>query len=488
MKVLYVISEAGPFLTTGGLGEAGGSLPAALASQGAEICVMMPMYSAIDPALLEERTRMFDMSVNLAWRQSECSIEELEYNGIQYYFVNSDYYFNRDGVYGHYDEAERYAFFCRAVLDSLPHLGFKPDVIHCHDWQTALIPILLKNGYQHDPFYYDVKTVFTLHNVKYQGVFPSMIVEEVVGLESTPDLWEKIEFFGAVNLVKGAIYYADKVTTVSPSYVLEIQDPYFGENLDGVLRDNSFKLCGILNGIDTQKYDPQRDPLIFTQYRSSLLKKAENKAKLQELMGLPTVGSGASPGQGFFQERVPLLAIIGRFVDQKGLDLLRAVFDEIMAMDLQLVVLGSGEPIYEDFLREMAQRYPLKLAIYLGYDVQLAHRIYAAADLLLMPSRFEPCGVSQMIAMRYGTIPIVRETGGLKDTVKPYNEVTSEGNGFSFANYNAHEFLETIQRAINVYRYDEVAWKGLFENARKSKFDWKDSAAKYMDLFKELVQ
>jgi len=488
LKVLYVISEAAPFLTTGGLGEAGGSLPAALSSQGAEICVMLPMYSAIDPELLEGKEYLFDISVNVSWRTVGCCIESLKYNGVQYYFVNCDYYFNREGVYGHFDEAERFSFFCRAVLDCLPRLGFKPDVIHCHDWQSALIPILLNNGYQHDPFYYDVKTVFTVHNIKYQGVFSSAIVEDVCGLESTPELWERLEFFGAVNLVKAAIYYANKVTTVSPSYVLEIQDPYFGENLDGVLRANSYKLSGILNGIDTQKYDPQRDPYIFVPYRSSQLKKAENKAKLQAQLGLPAGGDSASPGEGFFNERVPMLASIGRLVDQKGLDLFRGVFDEIMSMDLQLVVLGSGDYIYEDFLREMAHRYPHKLAIYIGYDVQLAHRIYAAADMLLMPSRFEPCGVAQMIGMRYGTIPIVRETGGLKDTVQPYNEVTGEGNGFSFANYNAHEFLETIQRAVNVYRYEEVAWKGLFENARKSKFDWKDSAAKYMVLFKELVQ
>ena len=372
------------------------------------------------------------------------------------------------------------------MLDCLPHLDLKPDIIHCHDWQTALIPILLNNGYKHDVFYYDIKTVFTIHNVKYQGVFPPSIVKEVIGLEPAGELWKNLEFFDAVNLVKAAFFYADKITTVSPSYVEEIQDPYFGEKLDGVLRANSYKLSGILNGIDTSKYDPLHDSLIFTQYRSSLLKKAENKSKLQELMGLPTLGVGASPEQGFFQERVPLLAIIGRFVDQKGLDLLIGVFDEIMSMDLQLVILGSGDRVYEDFFEEMLRRYPHKLAIYIGYDKQLAHRIYAAADMLLMPSRFEPCGVAQMIAMRYGTIPIVRETGGLRDTVQPYDETTGEGNGFSFANYNAHEFLETIQRAVNVYRYDEVAWKGLFENARKSQFDWKVSAARYLDLYREL--
>ncbi|MCL2808111.1 MAG: glycogen synthase [Coriobacteriia bacterium] len=505
MKVLHAVSEASPFITTGGLGEVGGSLPAALASEGAEVCVFMPLYSAIDPSLVAEREHLFSFNVKVSWRDAHCSVETLKMGNIQYYFICNDYYFCRDGIYGHFDEAERYAFFCRAVLDCLPHLGFQPDIIHCHDWQTALIPILLRNGYRSDLFYYDIKTVFTIHNVKYQGVFSPTVMRDVIGLEPSDELWSSLEFFDAVNLVKAAIYYADRITTVSPSYVYEIQDPYYGEHLDGVLRDNSYKLSGILNGIDTQKYDPMNDPLIFVPFRSSLAKKAENKYQLQKLLGLPatrvehakkhtafaSVCPDAKNTNPLFlsvtgTSHAPLLAIVSRLVDQKGVDLLTHVFDEIMGLDVQLVVLGSGEYHYEQFFEEMLWRYPEKLAIYLGYDVQLAHRIYAAADMLLMPSRFEPCGVAQMIAMRYGTIPIVRETGGLRDTVLPYNEITGEGNGFSFANFNAHEFLYAIERAVDLYQNDEAAWKGLFDNARKTKFDWKRSAKKYLKLYHEL--
>ncbi|MCL1917264.1 MAG: glycogen synthase GlgA [Peptococcaceae bacterium] len=485
MKVLFTVSEAAPFVTTGGLGEIGGSLPKALCQKGMDVRVALPKYSAIAQSLLEKAELVCEMKVAVAWRSQYCGVLSLIHEGVMYYFFENDYYFHREGLYGFYDEAERYAFFCRAVLDALPVLGFKPDVIHCHDWQTALIPVLLNNGYQYDPFFAEVKTVFTIHNVKYQGRFPWSVMGDVVGLSVDQDLWEKVEFHETVNWMKGAIYYAGRVTTVSPNYAREIMDPYFGENLDGVLRNNVSKLSGILNGIDGTLYNPEADPHIFTLFSSSLAQKEENKVRLEALLGMsdlrmPDQGIGAG-------ERIPLLGMVTRFVDQKGLDLVRHVFEEIMCEDVHMVILGSGEWEYEHFFSIMAARYPGKFAVYVGYDVQLAHRIYAASDMLLMPSRFEPCGISQMIAMRYGTIPIVRETGGLKDTVCPYNEHTGEGNGFSFTNYNAHEMLDAVRRAVYVYRQDERAWRGLFKNARKADVLWDSSAGKYVELYEGLM-
>ncbi|MCL1851783.1 MAG: glycogen synthase [Peptococcaceae bacterium] len=510
MKVLFAIAEAAPFVTSGGLGEIGGSLPKALAEKGVDVRVAMPKYSAIPQSLLEKAELVFELKVAVGWRSQYCAVFALLRDGVTFYFFENDYYFCRDGIYGYYDEAERFTFFCRAVMDALPGLGFVPDVIHCHDWQTALIPILLNNGYQYDPFYTDVKSVFTIHNVKYQGVFPMSVVGNVAGLTMTPDLWEKIEFYDAVNLMKGAVYYAQRVTTVSPSYAHEIMDPYFGERLDGVLRANAYKLSGILNGIDGDLYDPVKDPHIFTRFRNSPALKEENKAKLSDLLGLPAQGlpiqdlsprnlprasseqEREAPEREMPEremperERIPLLAIVTRFVENKGIDLVLRVFHDLMQEDLHLVVLGSGEWHYEQFFSAMAAMYPGKFSVYLGYNVELAHRIYAAADILLMPSRYEPCGISQMIAMRYGTIPIVRETGGLKDSVQSYNHFSGEGNGFSFANYNAHEMLETIKRAVGVYR-DTRAWRKLFRNALATDFLWDSSAQKYVELYQLTV-
>ena len=519
MKVLFAIAEAAPFVTSGGLGEIGGSLPKALAQKGVDVRVAMPKYSTIAQSLLDKAELVFELKVAVGWRSQYCAVFSLVRDGVTYYFFENDYYFHRDGMYGYYDEAERFAFFCRAVMDALPGLGFVPDVIHCHDWQTALIPILLNNGYQYDPFYTDVKSVFTIHNVKYQGVFPMSIVGNVAGLAMSHDLWEKIEFFDVVNLMKGAVYYAQRVTTVSPTYAREILDPYFGEKLDGVLRANEHKLTGIVNGIDEELYDPVTDPYIFTRFRNSHKLKTENKVKLAEMLGLPVQGLALVPEvesaapiaerevpeivqAGATREasevvqaarevpeaarRTPLLAIVTRFVENKGIDLVMRVFHDLMREDLQLVVLGSGEWHYEQFFSAMAGMYPEKFSLYLGYTVELAHRIYAAADMLLMPSRFEPCGISQMIAMRYGTVPVVRETGGLKDTVQPYNQFTGEGNGFGFANYNAHELLDTVRRAVGVYK-DATAWRKLFRNALATDFSWDASAEKYVELYRSTV-
>lgn len=475
MNVLFVLTEAGPFIKTGGLGEVGGSLPNALSRQQVNVRVMLPNYSLISSDFRNEMKHVADFTVRLGWRNQYCGIEEYIFNGIHYYFVDNEYYFKRDGIYGFYDEAERYAFFNKACLESLKHLDdFKPDIIHCHDWQTALVPLFLKESYKEEPYYYEIRTVFTIHNLKYQGIFPKEVAGDILGLKDEFLTEKKLEFHGAINYMKAALIYADRVTTVSPSYALEIQDSFFGEGLDGLLREKSEKLTGILNGIDYDSYNPENDPSLFVQYLSSLCRKEENKLELQRMLGLPV------------QADLPVLAMVSRLVYQKGLDLLEHILEEIMELDLQLVVLGTGEKKYEEMLLGFAARFPSKMAVRIGFDDKLARRIYAGADLLLMPSLFEPCGLAQMIAMRYSTIPIVRETGGLKDSVISFNKYTGEGNGFSFANYNAHELLFTIQEAVRLFKEDKITWKGLAENARKSDFSWAKSALMYKKLYESL--
>lgn len=476
MRVLFAVSEASPFVKTGGLGDVGSSLPAALKKRDVDVRIIMPKYGAIPEEIRKKMKHLTHFYVTLSWRRQYCGLEELEHDGIKYYFLDNEYYFKRENLYGYYDEAERFAFFCRAVLESLTRIEeFRPDIIHCNDWHTALIPLMLKAYFGNNPFYYNIKTVFTIHNLKYQGIFPREVLGDILGLGDEYCTEDKMEFYGAVNYLKAGLVYADCITTVSPTYAQEIQDPYFGEKLDGILRARKDRLYGILNGIDYKKYNPLTDPYIFVNYRSSLCKKEENKVQLQSLLGLPVL------------REVPLLGVISRLADQKGMDLLAHVLEEMLNMDIQMAVLGTGEKRYEDMFTYFASKYPEKLAVRITFDDELAHRIYAGADLFLMPSRFEPCGLSQMIAMRYGTIPVVRETGGLKDTVIPYNQYTGEGNGFSFANYNAHELLFTVQRAVKLFREDKTAWKGLTENARKSDFSWDKSAQKYVEIYTSLL-
>ena len=475
MDVAFVIAEAEPFIKTGGLGEVGGSLPAFLSKQGVDVRVIMPKYSTIAEHFRREFKYLAHFYVPVAWRKQYCGIDEMIYQGVQYYFIDNEYYFSRPNIYGEYDEAERFAFFSRAALESLIHIPeFKPDIIHCHDWHTALIPLMLKEFYSQEPLFYSVKTIFTIHNLKYQGIFPEEVLGDIVGLGREYFTEDTLEFHGAVNFMKAALLAADCITTVSPTYAEEIKDPYYGEKLDGLLRKKSECLTGILNGIDCDLYDPIMDPYLVMPYHDIPLAKAENKKYLQSIMGLPVQADKA------------VLGMVSRLVNQKGLDLLAHVMEEILELDIQLIILGTGETQYEEMLRYFAAIYPKKMAIRLAFSDKLAHEIYAGSDILLMPSRFEPCGIAQMNAMRYGTIPIVRETGGLKDTIMTYNEMTGSGNGFSFANYNAHDLLFAVQRAVKIYQTDELVWGNIRHNAITSDFGWDRSANAYIDIYESL--
>lgn len=475
MNVVFVSAEADPFAKTGGLGEVVGSLPSFLHKQGIDVRVILPKYSTISDCYKEKFRHLAHFDVQVAWRQQYCGLEEMVYQGVHYYFLDNEYYFSRPQVYGEYDDAERFAFFSRAALESLIHIpGFKPDIIHCHDWHTALIPLMLKEFYNREPLYYPLKTVFTIHNLKYQGIFSKEVLTDIVGLGQEYFTEEALEFHGAVNFMKAALLYADLITTVSPSYAEEIKKPYYGEKLDGILRKRGKAVTGILNGIDYGVYDPYNDPNLVMPFDNLGLAKQENKKHLQAIMNLPV------------QEDIPVLGMVSRLADQKGLDLLAHVMEEILAEEVQMVILGTGEKRYEEMLSYFVSKYPEKLALHLEFSDKLAHQIYAGADLFLMPSRFEPCGIAQMIAMRYGTLPIVRETGGLKDTVLPYSELSGTGNGFSFSNYNAHEFLFTVQKALKIYRSAGQVWAGLRQRAMERDFSWEGSARAYSEIYESL--
>jgi starch synthase len=476
MKLVFVTAEADPFVKTGGLGEVMGSLPAFLHKQGVDVRVIMPKYSTIAEHFQGEFMHLAHFDVPVAWRKQYCGLDEMVYQGVHYYFIDNEYYFSRPRIYGEYDDAERFAFFSRAALESLIHIpGFKPDIIHCQDWQTALIPLMLKAFYSQEPLYYPIKTIFTIHNLKYQGIFPKEVLDDIVGLGMEYFTENTLEFHGAVNFMKAALLYSDRITTVSPTYAEEIKNPYYGEKLDGLLRKRSEFLMGILNGIDYEVYDPMKDPYLVMPYSNFPLAKEENKKHLQSIFGLPVRGDRA------------VLGMVSRLVDQKGVDLLAHVMEDVLELDVQMVILGTGEHRYEEMLRYFASKYPEKLAIKLEFSDKLAHEIYGGADMLLMPSRFEPCGISQMIAMRYGTVPIVRETGGLKDTIMPYNEMTGVGNGFNFVNYNAHELLFAVQRAVGIYQEDKLVWDNIRQNALKGDFSWDRSANAYIEIYESLL-
>lgn len=466
MKVLFAITEAEPFVKTGGLGEVGRYLPLALQEQGVEIRVILPQYGSIPLEYLQEMQTIKECTVPLAWRNQYCGLKELEYQGIHYYFLDNEYYFRRSKCYGDGDEGEQYAYFSRAVLESIRYLPeFKPDIIHCHDWHTALIPLFLKGFYAQDSLYYKMKTLFTIHNLKYQGIFSREVQEDVLGLNELSGEFSspaQLEYYGGVNFMKAGILYSDQVTTVSPTYAQEIQHPYFGEGLHGAIQERKDSLLGILNGVPRPSPSP------------TLADKKENRMKLQERLDFAN------------DAEIPILSMVSRLVEQKGLDLLLHVLDEILALDIRLVLLGAGDVHYEERLQGFAERYPGKLRIILGYQEELAGVIYAGSDIFLMPSRFEPCGIAQMIAMSYGTIPIVRETGGLKDTVKPYSPISGEGNGFTFSDYNAHELLYAIQKAVEMFRNQKDTWQKLQENALSSDFSWNRAAARYRDVYESL--
>ncbi len=475
MEVLFVASESFPFIKTGGLADVVGSLPSELIKLGVDARVVIPKYRDI-PAVFQKKIIFKKrITVSLGWRFQHCGIGQLEHRGITYYFLENEYYFNRSGIYGFADDAERFAFFSRAVLEALPFLEFKPRILHCHDWHTGLISVFLKSHYLNNPFYQDIRTLFTIHNLHYQGNFPRELLEELLDLGPEYFTMETLEFFGRGSYLKGGLVYSDLLNTVSKTYAEEIQTPYFGVRLDGLLKKRKDSLAGILNGIDYTQYDPGNDPDIFFPYKNSPLKKQVNKLKLQEVLGLPS------------SEDTPLLAFVNRLVEQKGLDLIEHVLDEILNLGVQFVILGTGEEKYERFLGELAARYPQQMAVVFKFDESLARKFYAASDLFLLPSRFEPCGTAQLIALRYGSIPIVRETGGLKDTIIPFDENSREGNGFCFSRYNAHDMLFVIKRALQLYRDKEI-WSHLVNNAVQSDYSWNKSAREYCALYGRLLE
>lgn len=471
MKVLFAASEARPFAASGGLADVACSLPQALRKRLVGCRVIMPLYSSIPQHLRDTMEFITHITVPVAWRRQYCGIFQAKYNGVIYYFIDNQYYFKRDGLYGYYDDAERFAFFARAILEVIPYIDFKPDIIHCNDWQTALTPVYYSLFYANREGFENIKTVFTIHNIQYQGKYGHEILNEVVGL--SPEEARYVEYDDCVNYMKGAIECANKITTVSPTYAKEILDPWYSYGLDGILRDREWKLQGILNGIGTDIYDPQTDPAIYAHYSAEDLSgKAVNKKCLQEEMNLPT------------RPEVPMLSIVSRLVAHKGFDLITNVFDELLwNTDIQIVVLGSGEWQYEDFFKRMQEKYPDKLSLRLGFLPDLAQKIYAGSDIFLMPSKSEPCGLSQMVALRYGSIPIVRETGGLHDTV--FDSGDGKGNGFTFASYNAHDMLHTIYRALEGYANHE-GWEILVKRAMTCDNSWKNAAGEYIKMYKEI--
>jgi len=475
VRILFVVSECVPFVKSGGLADVAGALPKELKRLGTDIRVILPKYGFIPEEYRSRMRKIAQLVVRVGWRRQYCGIETLEHEGVTYYFVDNEYYFKRDSLYGHYDDGERFSYFCRAVLDSLPAISFAPDIIHCHDWHTGMIPFLLREEYKKNSFYANIQTIFTIHNLQFQGIFPKEILGDLLNLSDEYFTIDHLEFYGNVSFMKGALVSADIITTVSPTYKEEIKTEYYGERLDGLLRARDNGLVGILNGIDDEIYNPRKDPYIALTYdQHTIARKEINKRALQRYFGLST------------SEEVPLVAMVTRLTKQKGLDLVKCVFREILAENVQFIVLGTGDLEFEHFFSEMAATYPDRVKVFIGFNEELAHKIYAGADLFLMPSKFEPCGLGQLIALRYGAIPIVRETGGLNDTVQSYNEFTGEGNGFSFTNFNAHDMLYTIRRAIEFYNRKEI-WENLVKEAMSRDYSWAQSAFKYNQLYAELM-
>lgn len=475
MQIVFASAECAPFVKTGGLGDVAGSLPAALVRAGAEVIVMVPKYATIKDEYKAQMEHFADFYVSLGWRNEYCGLEKLEHDGVTYMFVDNERYFARDYPYGFFDDGERFAFFSKAITESLQHLpaDFECDILHCNDWQTALAPVFLREFYQGLPLYDRVKTVFSIHNVAFQGQFSDTVMEDILGVAHIPAAATQLRCDAcSINYMLGALHYADAITTVSPTYASEIQTPEFGEGLDGVLRERSYALQGILNGIDVAGFDPATDKRIAANYtvedRSG---KAVCKAKLQEELGLEV------------RDDRPLMVMVTRLTRQKGMDLVMYALDRILSGGVQVAVLGTGDRDYEDGLRYFQDKYPGTMAARIEFDPALSQRMYAAADMFLMPSKFEPCGLSQIIAMRYGTLPIVRETGGLKDTVQPYNEFTGEGTGFSFSNFNGDEMGDAVFRAARLFWDNRDAWNQLVTQAMSQDFSWTRSADKYLDLY-----
>lgn len=474
MNVLFAASECAPFIKTGGLGDVIGTLPKALKNQNIEASVILPKYGDLPLEYKKQLSFVTSMEVPVGWRRQYCGIEKLEYQGITYYFLDNEFYFKRHGSYGFYDDGERFAFFSRAVLEALPHLDKKPDIVHCHDWQTGPVSVLLKAHYHNHPFYKGIKTVFTIHNLRYQGIYPKTVLAELLDLSDLYFNIDALEFHGNVSYMKAGLAFSDQLTTVSPTYASEIQMPYYGENLDGFLRKRSGKLVGILNGIDNEEYNPASDQAIFATYDNAE-GKLKNKQMLQKSLSLQE------------KKHIPVISLVTRLVEQKGIDLILHVINEIMNLNVQLVVLGTGDWNYEQAFRDLSVQYPDKVRFENYFDDSLARKIYAGSDIFLMPSQFEPCGIGQLLALKFGTLPIVRETGGLKDSVVPYNEITDEGFGFSFTNYNAHDMLYTIERAVWLYRFQPKKWQKLVNRVMDIDYSWDASAIEYKNLYQSLL-
>ena len=476
MKILYAASEVAPFIKTGGLADVAGSLPVAIKEKGHDIRVVMPYYSKIKDIHKKGIKKIAEIYVDLGWRTQYAGILTLKQNGVIYYFIDNEYYFKRNNVYGEFDDGERFIFFNKAIALMLKEIRFKADIVHANDWHTGLLPLYIKDFAKGDAFYSSIKSVYTIHNLKYQGVFPASILEEIAGLSRNYIAEDKLKFYDSINLMKGGIVYSDALTTVSRTYAEEIKSDYYGENLHGVIREHEYKLSGIVNGIDYNIYNPKKDPNLKANYSIKTIEdKVINKLELQELFGLPK------------NKDIPVIAMVSRLVKMKGLDLVRHIFDELLHEDIQFVVLGTGDREYENAFYYFQDRYPNKVASRIYFNEKESHLIYSGADIFLMPSLAEPCGISQLISLRYGTLPLVRETGGLKDTIAPYNIHTGEGNGFSFNNFNAHELLFTLKEALSLYK-DKDKWNKLIENAMESKNDWGKSSQEYIDIYKHLQQ
>ena len=475
MKILFVGSEAIPFISTGGLGDVLGSLPAALVKNSIDndIRVVLPLFKAIKEKFSKELQFVGETTVQLSWRNQYCGLYLIEKNGVKYYFVDNEYYFNRDTVYGNYDDGERYSFFGKAALDIMPLIDFYPDVLHCNDWQSAMSIVYLKRKYLANTRYAGIKTIYTIHNIDYQGIYGIDILDDVFGLDTWGDRGI-MEYNGCVNLTKGAIVCTDRVSTVSQRYANEIQTEFYSSGLHHVLHMYASKLSGIVNGIDVDYYNPATDNAIASKYSpSDMSGKAACKEELQKLAGLPVNAD------------VPVVSMVSRLASHKGFDLVNYILHEILDLGVQFVLLGTGEAEIEDYLRDLQARYPDQVKVFFEFNKDLSKKIYAGSDIFLMPSKSEPCGLSQMIASRYGTIPVVRETGGLYDTIKPYNKYTGEGNGFTFANYNAHEMKDAVKRAVELYS-DKKKWSTLVKTVMDVDFSWNASAEKYMDLYKDV--
>ena len=473
MKILFAASEALPFAASGGLADVAGSLPAALSRKEEMDCrVVMPLYRSVTPEVRNKMTYLKDITVEVGWRKQYCGIYTIQTGNVTYYLLDNPYYFMRDGMYGFYDDCERFVFFSRAVLEILPALDWKPDIIHCNDWQTAMVPVFYRVLYQYHQEFENIRIIYTIHNIQYQGVYGKEILGDVFGLGEQHE--QLLDFGGTLNLMKGAIECADVVTTVSPTYAEEILDPWFSHGLDPILRERQYKLHGILNGIDTDIYNPETDKAIAKNFSAKdPAGKKEDKADLQREFSLPV------------RDDVPIIGMVSRLVSHKGLDLVKAVLDELLSTtDVQLVVLGTGDWEYENFFREIEARYPGKVGLRIAFIPDLARKIYAGCDMFLMPSKSEPCGLSQMLALRYGTLPIVRETGGLKDSITDSGD--GEGNGFTFKSYNAHDMLDAIRRSLGAYS-DKKYWASLIERALECDNSWGRSAREYMRLYRETI-